>query len=287
MTLAEHLPNIVDRLQRAGVPSPQADAESLCAHVLGISRGELLAKLHLGGSLSESQTETLENLVQRRVSREPLQHLMGIAPFMAFEVSVGPGVFVPRPETEVLAERAIATASSMGVGDNGLRVVDLCSGSGVLAIAIQRTVPHATVEAWEVSDEALPYLSRNVEVLAPGVAIRQASLSQWASEVLPHSVDLIVANPPYVPNDETPNDPEVQHFDPPLALYGGEDGLDLIREIVGGASSALRPGGVLMLEHSNVQGAEVRSLFEAHHFRSVLTERDLVGRDRFTQGYQP
>lgn len=287
MTLAEQLPGVVERLHRAGVPSPQADAEFLCAHVLEISRGELLAKLHLGESLSESQTERFEHLVRRRVSREPLQHLIGTAPFMAFEVSVGPGVFVPRPETEVLAERAIATASSMAVGANGLRVVDLCSGSGVLAIAIQRSVPHAEIEAWEVSDEALPYLSRNVEVLAPGVAIRQASVSQWASEFAPHSVDLIVANPPYVPDDQTPNDPEVQHFDPPLALYGGEDGLDLIREIVGGASRALRPGGVLMLEHSNVQGAEVRGLFEAHHFRSVLTERDLVGRDRFTQGYQP
>jgi release factor glutamine methyltransferase len=206
---------------------------------------------------------------------------------MSFQVRVGPGVFVPRPETESLAERAIQTASTIAVGDNGVRIVDLCSGSGVLAIALARAIPHATVVALEVSDDALSYLAQNVGDLAPEVLITHGSLESWASAVPPASLDLIVSNPPYVPDAEIPNDPEVQNYDPRLALYGGEDGLDLIRVIAEAASRALRPGGVVMLEHSNLQGAAVRDVLESHGFRTVSTEQDLVGRDRFTQGYRP
>jgi peptide chain release factor 1 len=164
---------------------------------------------------------------------------------------------------------------------------DLCSGSGVLAIALARAIPHATVHALELSDEAMPYLRRNVADLAPEVQITQGSVAHWASEVETSSLDLVVSNPPYVPDAEIPNDPEVQLFDPALALYGGEDGLDVVRVIVEGAFRAVRPGGVLMLEHSNLQGAAVRDVLEGYGFRTVSTEKDLVGRDRFTQGYRP
>jgi release factor glutamine methyltransferase len=144
--------------------------------------------------------------VVRREAREPLQHLLGSAPFMSFQVRVGPGVFVPRPETESLAERAIQTASTMAVGDVGLRIMDLCSGSGVLAIALARAIPHATVEAVEVSDEALPYLVQNVADLSPGGCDHPRLLESFASGVAPASLDLIVSNPPYVPDAEIPND---------------------------------------------------------------------------------
>lgn len=287
MSLAIVLQDITARLTRAGVISPGVDAEFLLAHVVGMSRGEMLAKVHQGFELTEAQASDVEALVVRREAREPLQHLLGSAPFMSFQVRVGPGVFVPRPETESLAERAIQTASTMAVGDSGLAIVDLCSGSGVLAIALARAIPHATVQAVEVSDEALPYLTQNVEDLAPEVLITHGSLESFASGVAPASLDLIVANPPYVPDGETPNEPEVQDHDPRLALYGGEDGLDLIRVIAEAASRALRPGGVVMLEHSNLQGAAVRDVLESHGFRTVSTEQDLVGRDRFTQGYRP
>jgi release factor glutamine methyltransferase len=252
-----------------------------------MGRGEVLAQVHQGVELTDKQAEDLEPLVVRREAREPLQHLLGVAPFMSFQVRVGPGVFVPRPETESLAERAIQTASTMAVGDSGVRILDLCSGSGVLAIALARAIPHATVVALEVSDDALPYLVQNVEDLAPEVEITHGSLQSFASGVEPESLDLIVSNPPYVPDAEIPNDPEVQNYDPRLALYGGEDGLDLIRVIAEAASRALRPGGVVMLEHSNLQGAAVREVLESHGFRTVSTEQDLVGRDRFTQGYRP
>ena len=287
MSLAGVLADISTRLARAGVPSPSVDAEFLLAHVTGLSRGELLAKIHQGLELEQAQLAELDALVVRREAREPLQHLLGVAGFMSFEVQVGPGVFVPRPETESLAERAIQSASAMAIGDRGLQIVDLCSGSGVLAIALARAIPHATVHALELSDEAMPYLRRNVADLAPEVQITQGSVAHWASEVETSSLDLVVSNPPYVPDAEIPNDPEVQLFDPALALYGGEDGLDVVRVIVEGAFRAVRPGGVLMLEHSNLQGAAVRDVLEGYGFRTVSTEKDLVGRDRFTQGYRP
>jgi release factor glutamine methyltransferase len=287
MSLAGVLADITARLTSAGVTSPGVDAEFLLAHVAKMGRGEVLAHVHQGFELTDGQAADLEELVLRRESREPLQHLLGVAPFMAFQVRVGPGVFVPRPETESLAERAIHTASTMAVGDSGLRIVDLCSGSGVLAIALARAIPHATVQALEISDDALPYLAHNIEDLAPEVVITHSSLESWASGVEPSSLDLIVSNPPYVPDAEIPNDPEVQNYDPRLALYGGEDGLDLIRVIAEAASRALRPGGVVMLEHANLQGAAVREALENQGFRTVSTEQDLVGRDRFTQGYRP
>ena len=287
MSLAGVLADISTRLARAGVPSPSVDAEFLLAHVTGLSRGELLAKIHQGLELEVAQLTELDALVTRREAREPLQHLLGLAGFMSFEVQVGPGVFVPRPETESLAERAIQSASAMAIGERGLQIVDLCSGSGVLAIALARAIPHATVHALELSDEAMPYLRRNVAGLAPEVQIIQGSVAHWANEVETSSLDLVVSNPPYVPDAEIPNDPEVQLFDPALALYGGEDGLDVVRVIVEGAFRAVRPGGVLMLEHSNLQGAAVRDVLEGYGFRTVSTEKDLVGRDRFTQGYRP
>ena len=287
MSLATVLADITARLTRAGVTSPAVDAEFLLAHVVGMSRGEVLAKVHQGFELTDAQADDFEALVVRREAREPLQHLLGSAPFMSFQVRVGPGVFVPRPETESLAERAIQTASTMAVGDGGLRIMDLCSGSGVLAIALARAIPHATVEAVEVSVEALPYLAQNVSDFAPEVLITHGSLESFAAGVAPSSLDLIVSNPPYVPDGETPNEPEVQDHDPRLALYGGEDGLDVIRIIAEAAPRALRPGGVVMLEHSNLQGAAVRDVLESHGFRTVSTEQDLVGRDRFTQGYRP
>jgi release factor glutamine methyltransferase len=287
MSLPALIGDITARLATAGVPSPAVDAEFLVAHVAGLSRGELLAKIQQEYELDTEKLLTLEGLVARREQREPLQHLLGVAPFMSFEVRVGPGVFVPRPETESLAERAIQTASAMAVGDEGLRIVDLCAGSGVLAIALAKSIPHATVQAWEISDDALPYLRGNVEELAPEIQIEHASVDTWASQAAPSSVDMVVSNPPYVPDAEIPNDPEVQLFDPGLALYGGIDGLDVIRVIAEGSARALRSGGILMLEHSNLQGSAVREVLESRGFRTVSTETDLVGRERFTWGYRP
>jgi release factor glutamine methyltransferase len=284
MSLADLVATTTLRLEKAGVPSPQADAQLIAAHLLDISRGELVARVHRGDDAPLELAEAVEALVMRREKREPLQHLLGVAPFMSFEVSVGPGVFIPRPETESLAERAIHVAQTLGVGDRGTTIVDLCAGSGVLGICLAREVPWASVTAVEASDTAIPYLTQNVSRLAPGVSIRHDTVDGATEAFPPGSVDLIVSNPPYVPVGERPNEPEVSEFDPPEALFGGPDGMQVIEQVVAFAEGALRPGGVVIIEHANVQGASVRSLLENAGFRLVATEQDLLARDRFTHG---
>jgi release factor glutamine methyltransferase len=285
--VAEALASLRDRLAVAGVPSPDADAELLLGSLLGLSRGELVVHAQLGKHISAAVSADLEPLVQRREAREPLQHIVGRAPFMNFEVEVGPGVFIPRPETESLAERAIALAQSIGVDEGGLSIVDVCSGSGVLAISLARAVPWASVVALELSPEAMLYLQRNVSRLAPSAAVVCASVTDFGKTVAQSSLDMIVANPPYIPDSEVPNDPEVFAHDPHLALFGGSDGLDVVREIVALALHGLRPGGVIMMEHSNLQGAAVAELLATNGFRTIHTEQDLLGRDRFTHAIAP
>ena len=284
MSLAAVVASTRDRLARAGVASPAVDAEMLVAWVLGLSRSELLVRVLRGDEADSEIVDALEPIVLRRESREPLQHLLGSAPFMTFELEVGPGVFVPRPETQSLAEHAIAHAQNFGVNEAGVSILDLCSGSGALAIALARAIPWANVSALEASAEACSYLERNVAALAPDVKVVHSSVAEFAGVVTEHSVDMIVANPPYVPEHQVPNEPEVADFDPPMALFGGPDGLDVVRDIVALALDALRPGGILLMEHSNLQGAEVAALLVARGFRLVATEQDLVGRDRFTHG---
>ena len=275
------------RLASAGIVSARSDAEWLLAEVMEVSRGELVARAVKGEECDEDVVEAYRTLLSRRETREPLQHIIGKAAFLDFEVRVGPGVFVPRPETEILAERVCSHAQSIGVSEAGLHVVDLCSGSGVLAVALARAVPYARVTAIETSEAAIEYLARNVAQLAPAIEVHHADAVSWACEREPSSVDVIVANPPYIPSAEVPNDPEVAMFDPSLALYAGADGLDVIRDITRVAERILRPGGLLAMEHSNLQGAAVRDILNAAGFRTVETFRDLTDRDRFTSGFKP
>jgi release factor glutamine methyltransferase len=286
-SLAALIASLRDRFAAVGVSSPQVDAELLVASVLGIGRGELLAEAYRGAEVDDDNVQALEPLAVRREKREPLQHLLGRAPFMNFELSVGPGVFVPRPETETVAERAIGLLQAMGVGDTEVAVLDACSGSGALAIALARGVPWATVTALEASSEAFEYLVSNVSLLAPEVACVLGTVAEFSPGVADKSLDMVVANPPYVPIAEVPNDPEVAHYDPPQALYGGVDGLDVVREIATLARRGLRSGGVVIMEHSNLQGEQVAQLLRDEGFRAVHTEVDLLGRDRFTHALAP
>lgn len=284
MSLADLVATTTQRLAAAGVPSPEADAHLIVGHLLGISRGEVLARQHRGDEASSELQGAVDALVIRREKREPLQHLLGVAPFMSFEVAVGPGVFIPRPETESLATHAIAVATGLGVGDQGVTIVDVCAGSGVLAIALQREVSWASVTAVEASADAFVYLEKNVAALAPEVSLRLETVAEAETAFLPGSVDLVVSNPPYVPVGEIPNEPEVSDYDPPEALFGGVDGMDVVSQVISFAQRNLRSGGVLMMEHANVQGESVRNLMENAGFRLVQTEQDLLGRDRFTHG---
>jgi release factor glutamine methyltransferase len=210
-----------------------------------------------------------------------LQHLVGTAAFRHVEVAVGPGVFVPRPETEVVAGWAIDRAREAAVDGGGPLVVDLCAGSGAIALAVADEVPTARVHAVELDPGALPWARRNVDGTA--VRLHQGDAATALPE-LDGTVDVVVANPPYIPPDGVIRDPEVAEHDPALALWGhGSDGLDVLRAVALSAARLLRPGGWFVVEHADVQGAAVPAvLHEQGGWDQVADHRDLAGRDRFT-----
>ena len=270
----------VAALANAGVPDPEVDAELLVGFVLGAGRGRVQALVVMEAAVAPEDVRRVRELAARRATREPLQHITGVAPFRSLELAVGPGVFVPRPETEQVVQFAIdalrAVPSAEPVG------VDLGTGSGAIALAMATEVPHARVYAVEKSPEAFAWTRRNLEsVGAPNL---QAVLGDLADALpdLDGTVDVVISNPPYVPDDAIPRDPEVRLFDPAVALYGGADGLDIVRVISGVARRLLRPGGTLVLEHGELQGAQIRELLTADGWRAAATHRDLTTRDRAT-----
>jgi release factor glutamine methyltransferase len=248
-------------LTEAKVSSPQVDAELLLAHVIGVERTQLIAI----NQISEEQLSDFEDLVARRANRVPLQHLTGIAYFRHLELAVGPGVFVPRPETELLVDAAIAHLKKMPAPRNA---VDLCSGSGAIALSIALEVPGTIVLAVEVSDDAVKWLAHNIvdhaaqlEAVGSHVYIHHGNagdrtlLADMVSEI-----DAVVTNPPYIPSDMIPRDPEARDHDPAIALFSGQDGLDVAREVVVVAAELLKPGGFFGMEHADVQGESVPAL---------------------------
>lgn len=286
VSLGDALAAAGTRLAAAGIASARAEAEILAGHLLGVGRGEVLARSLRGDVLDASLAALLEELVGRRAVRIPLQHLTGRAPFRGLDLAVGPGVFVPRPETEVVAGLAVAEASLVAARGEEPLVVDLCAGSAAIALAVAAEVPQARVLALEVDEAAVAWARRNVEDLGLGgrVLLRRGDVrtcvrgeaSDWAG-----AVDVVVSNPPYIPPDAVPVDPEVRDHDPAVALYGGgEDGLLLPAAVVAAAGSLLRPGGLLVMEHADSQGSGARALAPEPAWREVATVRDLTGRDR-------
>ena len=267
-------------LESAGIRNARVDAELLLGHVLGLSRGGVQAKAVTGARLSTDDTVTIAGLVERRAAREPLQHITGTAAFRQLELAVGPGVFVPRPETETVVQFAIdalaATASPEPVG------VDLGTGSGAIALAMATEVPHARVFGVEVSPLAYVWTRQNFRTVgAPNATSVFVDLADALPE-LDGTVDVVISNPPYIPVGAIPRDPEVRLFDPEIALYGGEDGLDIVRQVSTTALRLLRRGGTLVLEHGEVQSAAIAELLRADGWTVVAHHRDLLGRDRAT-----
>jgi release factor glutamine methyltransferase len=250
----------------------------LLAHELGVPRGRLQALAVAGRPVDVAVLARFARLVERRAEREPLQHLTGRAGFRTIELAVGPGVFVPRPETEVVAQLAIDAARGM---DEPL-VVDLATGSGAIALAIATEVPAATVLGVERNPAALAWAQRNAEQLAlPNARIIEGDLADALPD-LDGRVDVVISNPPYIPDGMIPRDPEVRLHDPADALFGGPDGLDPMRAVVATAARLLRSGGLLVVEHGEHQGAGVRALLPATTWREPATHPDLTGRDRAT-----
>lgn len=279
MRLGTLLADAAKRLTDAGVESPRVDAELLLASVLGVSRGRLLTLIEVPDDVSVR----FATLLDQRADRVPLQHLTGRAPFRFLELAVGPGVFVPRPETEQLAGWAVERLA----GSVAPSVVDLGSGSGALALSIAHEVPAARVTAVERDPGAIEWTRHNAAARAaagdPPVEVLAGDMTDAGLlRDLDGTVDLVVSNPPYVPDDaRVPR--EVAEHDPPLALWGGPDGLDVVRGLLVTAARLLRPGGWLGIEHADQQGSALPALVRAHGaFTDVEDHPDLAGRPRFT-----
>ena len=279
MSLSQQLKQAASEFEGAGIESANTDAELLAAHVLKLTRGELALKVALGeAEFDDSQLRQFLALVARRALREPLQHLTGEAHFRNITLKVGPGVFVPRPETEFVTGLAIdaikADASPMPV------VVDLCAGSGAIGLAIATELPHTKVFGVELSNEAISYTRTNYEQIAPNNAqILHANITDALHE-LDGTVDFVISNPPYIPAAMVPIYPEVALHDPALALYGGDDGLDVVKTVSDVAQRLLRPGGGLAIEHADIQAEQVRQLLLSRGWTQVRSHQDLNQRDR-------
>jgi release factor glutamine methyltransferase len=259
------------RLAAAGVGSPRFDAEELAAHLLGVGRTELLRHDQLDAA-------AYETLITAREQRRPLQHLTGLAHFRYLSLAVGPGVFVPRPETEMMVDQVI---DHLRGGPEKPLVVDLCTGSGAIALSIATEVPGARVHAVEADPVAHDWAVRNLA--GSGVLLHLAD-ARTALEELAGTVDAVISNPPYIPLQAWESVAvEVRDHDPASALWGGgEDGLDMIRAVEARAGVLLRPGGLVAVEHADVQGSSAPGLFRASgRWRAVADHPDLAGRDRY------
>jgi release factor glutamine methyltransferase len=267
------------KFEQAGIESFQADAEILLGFVLDLSRGELQVKAITGELLNEAEEIKFLELVAKRAERFPLQHLTGVAYFRQLELKVGPGVFVPRFETETVTQLAVDALKAVP-SDNPI-AVDLATGSGAIAISLAVEVPNAKLFAVELSEDALVYTKQNFAKYAPTATLVQGDLADAFPE-LNGQVDVLVSNPPYIPDDMIPIYPEVHLHDPSMALYGGADGLDLVRKVEASAKRLLRKGGALVIEHADMQGDAIRELILNLGWRQCSTHKDLSGRDRAT-----
>jgi release factor glutamine methyltransferase len=268
-------------LAEADVASPRVDAELLLAHVVGRPRGLLTS-----ASVQGPQVQVYRDMVAARARRVPLQHLTGSAGFRYVDLEVGPGVFVPRPETELLAGWAVERAQDVlaGGGAEPPVVVDLCTGSGAIALSVVHEVPQARVHAVELDEGAFAWAERNLA--GTGVDLRLGDAFA-AFDDLDGAVDVVVCNPPYIPLEAWESvAPEARDHDPSLALWSGDDGLDAMRALEATAWRLLRPGGVVGAEHADAQGESAPAVF-ADRWSDVRDHADLAGRPRYLTARHP
>ena len=296
LTLARELRQISD--------SPKLDAELLLAHALKLDRAALRARPER--VLHAKEEREFRHFLDRRAQREPIAYLLGSAGFMDFELEVNPSVLIPRPETEQLVELAIETLASRSAGldssfrdresfatggpesagrtGSAMRIADLGTGSGAIAIALARRNPAWSVLGTDVSEEALAVARRNAAALAGGnLRFRRGS---WCDDLAPDSFDMIVANPPYIALGDPALHPDCA-WEPPIALFSGADGLAAIREIATQARHRLKPGGWLLLEHGFDQQGQTTKLLTAAGYRELAGFKDHAGHDRIARARRP
>ena len=269
-------------LAEAGIDSARTDALLLAGHLTGLSRGEVEARAIIGGDEPAGYAE----LVAERARRIPLQHLTGVAHFRYLTLAVGPGVFVPRPETETVVQAVVdELREQLAAGVHRPHVVDLGTGSGAIAASVAHEVPQARVHAVELSGTAHAWAAENLR--GTRAELVRGDL-RTAFPELEGRCDVVVSNPPYIPADAVPREPEAREHDPDLALYGGgEDGLELPRAALASALRLLRPGGFFVMEHAEVQAEPVARAFREAGLVDVVGHQDLTGRDRATAGRTP
>ena len=277
MNIKELLRQAKSQLDESGIS--QVDAEHLLAYCLGVSRMDLHNPVILESTLAtigDEQTieETFATLVERRIGFEPLQYLTGSAPFRHLEIEVGPGVLVPRPESELLVEAVLAHISNL---EGIVSVVDLGAGSGALSLAIATEAENTRVIAVEKSTDAIVWLKQNVSRIDEKVRIVEGDVSQVLIGV---KCDVVIANPPYIPDDQVlPRD--VAGFEPHIALFGGPTGIEIPRLFITAAARLLKSGGVLVIEHTEEQGLVIEAEL-ALDFENVVLHRDLNDRPRWS-----
>lgn len=277
MTLLEVIQRSSEFLARKGVESPRLQIELLLAHVLQMPRMKLY--LNFERPMSEAELETLRGLVKRRAEREPLQHIVGSTSFCGFEIVVNRDVLIPRPETELLAEKAATFLT--GIAKAAPSVLDFGTGSGCLAVVLAMRCPGAEVHALDVSTSAIKVARCNADQHGAGRRIQFHSGDGFAALPAGLRFDLIVSNPPYIPSAEIATlAPEVRDFDPLVALDGGADGLDFYRQLARGAPQFLYPEGRMMLELGDDQSAAVTAMLEAAAWKPEPVEKDYSGCER-------
>ena len=281
------------RLKNANVSSPRFDAESLVAFVLNTSRN----RVGLISEISDEQYRDIEKLVEKRVRRIPLQHLTGEQGFRHLVLSVGPGVFIPRPETEILVESVIRYIKDRN--QDKIIVVDFCSGSGAIALSIAKECSNVEVFAIEKSTEAFKYLEINYQKYKEEITSHNCIVHLIHADInseievlnnLIGQIDVVVSNPPYIPEKMVPKEIEVKDHDPSIALYGGKDGLEIVRVVVQKANKLLKKGGLLAIEHSDLQGNPDNEfsvpyiLKETDSFEKIEDRKDLNALPRYCVG---
>lgn len=267
------------RLTAAGVPSPKTDAALLMSWVLDVP----MTRLILQDEPTAEQRLAFERALARRLSRVPVQHITGRAPFRRIDVSVGPGVFIPRPETELVCEAALRGARETSAPI----VVDLCAGSGAIGLSVALEAPGSTVYLVELDDAALDWARRNVREHRPALEAAGSTVELIQADAgavadpgaalagLIGRVDVVVSNPPYIPDGMVPRDVEVRDHDPAVALFGGPSGLDVVERVIATAALLLRPGGLVVIEHADVQGPQASNGGVVHLVRSLTLDESM------------
>jgi release factor glutamine methyltransferase len=282
-TRLELLNRAVQRLEEAGRTAPRRTAEWLLTEVLDCDRAQLYT--HPDRNVSSGAAKQFREMVERRDQGEPLQHILGYASFRGLRVQVTPDVMVPRPETEIVVDRALRCIESVAAP----RVLDVGTGSGCIALALKQERPAADVHACDVSTDALAVARENAEELGLDVQFLEANvLADEIPEAVPGDLDLLVSNPPYIPDDEAESlPPVVREYDPDVSLFAGADPLRFYRALVRWAGALCRPGGAFVFEVHAAYADAVVDLCRRTGLADVAVDEDLSGRPRVVWGRVP